>query len=235
MRTWLKLSKVGWLAVLGLVLVMVTASGASALTITIANPSFEDQQPPTGWSVNPIDGYYTNPTFPVTGWTYGNSAVAGMLHPETTTWMYYVPDGLNVARIGNGSYMSQILTATILAANTQYTLTVAVGARRDAYAFGGYQVQLGVDNGGTFVILQQDNNTQTPTAGNFITSTVNFDSSGSLYVGKNLEVRLYVPNSVQTLFDDVRLDYVPLPSTMLLLGSGLVGLALLRRRWNLKK
>lgn len=30
-------------------------------------------------------------------------------------------------------------------------------------------------------------------------------------------------------------EFVPLPSTVLLLGSGLVGLALLRRRWNLKK
>jgi parallel beta-helix repeat protein len=164
---------------------------ASASTaIPVVNAGFE--------APGLADGSY-NTT--VSGWAIVSGS-AGTFNPTATLIPGEAAQGSNTS-YSNGSTISQTL-ATNLAQGT-YTLRVAVGDRTDT-SLPAYQVQLGVMNGPTFVLLAEDNSSQVPNNG-FLTSTVTYTAvAGNANLGLPLAVRL-VGNGVQVNFDDVRLGY----------------------------
>jgi hypothetical protein len=105
------------------------------------------------------------------------------------------------------------------------------------YYWSGYSVQLLA--GGT--VIAEDNNTLWPDYYEWATSTVayTYDPGDAGLVGQPLEIRLLNlgidmesggDSIVGVEFDDVKLDAIPEPATMALLGLGGLGLLLGRKR-----
>ncbi len=96
-------------------------------------------------------------------------------------------------------YISQVLDST-LTAETEYTLTVAIGRRLDQY-FPGYKIQLKAGDN----ILAEADTPCTPNEGEYCIATINsFASSDNSFLGQPLAITLYSSDQ-QTNFDDVRL------------------------------
>jgi len=140
------------------------------------------------------------------------------------------PDRLPLGRITTSGPAAFSQVVGSLLANTVYTLTGEVGhlwgmARRPAQ-FTPWNCWLGP----TFW-------PRTPTRGPREPCPLlpGVQQHWSSYVGQALEI-LLSSNQPQTGFDAIALDAssVPCP-TAILLGSGLMGLGLLRRKWSLKK
>ena len=73
-------------------------------------------------------------------------------------------------------------------------------------------------------LLAQDQYPPIPAVGGFLTSTVNFTANVlNPYLGQTLEIRL-LSGGQETIFDNVRLEAVPIPAAAWLFGSGLLGL-----------
>lgn len=178
------------LALIALISLSLPAS-LFAEAIPVVNPSFEDDVLCDGCSQ----------TATVTGWNVTSGGGDGVLNPDATQYPGGVPDGANIAFLnGTGNFVHQTL-ASNLEAGMRYTLTVNVGQRADEN-FVGYRVQLRA--GGE--ILAEDNSTQTPTPGTFVTSTVTYKSSAAdSELGEPLEIWL-LTLGIQSNFDNVQLD-----------------------------
>lgn len=196
-----------------------------ATSITIINPSFE----------NPVlddNGY----KYGIEGWGY--VGLAGVWNPSTTFYDS-IPDGSNVAFVNSG-YLYQTISdsdlPTLIMDHT-YTLEVEVGMRDGYFAkyseWPGYSAQLWDIDSGT--LLAEENGLTFTEDGTFVTSTLTYiataETDGHVY-----QIRLYSGGDVgQVNFDNVRLnnnftEAIPEPSTLLLIGAGLLGLALVRRK-----
>lgn len=198
------------------VLFWVIQPTSHAAAIAITNPGFE--------SYALTDGSYTTSGTGVSsyGWTVPTTpgTYVGVWNPTASHFPTGIPEGVNVA-YSHGDAISQTLTET-LAADITYSLRVDVGYAKypSSTPFGGYTVQLFA--GGN--LLAQDQNPPIPAVGGFLTSTVNFTANVlNPYLGQTLEIRL-LSGGQETIFDNVRLEAVPIPAAAWLFGSGLLGL-----------
>lgn len=202
-------------AILGFVSALGAASSARAEIIPVVNFGFEE----------PVlsDGSWTASN--VTGWSV---LASGAFNPTVSNFPGGAPEGQNTGFV-NAGYLHQDLAAHVLQLGT-YTLRVDVGNRLDSN-FPGYRVQLLAGS----TVLAEDNNSLSPSEGAFLTSEVEFTATASdPMLGATLAVRL-VSAGVQTNFDNVRLDFAPVPEppSAVLLGSCALGLlAFGRRRWR---
>jgi len=199
----------------------------SKIYIPIQNAGFEDPaqedftftvEPPPGWQV--YDPYNIIPEV-----TTEDSSATGVFNPSLDNYPGGVPEGNNVGysflvqKPGSGEAgLSQTLD-TLLAPNTRYTLSVAVGNPTgddpvpgiSFPGFSGYRVEL---LAGGQVLAVDDNSLNIP-EGKFKTSKITYTSSATdSVIGQPLEIRLInllQGPGIEVDFDDVQLIAKALP------------------------
>jgi len=199
------------------VVVFFVASGF-ATDITVNNPSFETL--PSGGLPEDCPGpgcHFSRG--PIPGW----GGAGGQLQPGTQVNNFSefnsVPDGITTA-YSNGGAITQVVGT--VEEDEIYTLMVDIGLRKDTSFTGSAGLQVG----SRMFPATGD----TPAPGDWSTYTARFVGTPA-NEGQTITIQL---NSfgVQGNFDDVRLTETPVPepSSMLLLASGVLGLAQVLRR-----
>ncbi|MEJ2273050.1 MAG: Ig-like domain-containing protein [Woeseiaceae bacterium] len=198
---------------LGALAIIGSAGIANAAPVDVTNPGFEYPSGPDGVLDNVLDGSDASVGWVKSGggqiYNPGNNANA----PEGSN-SYLILEGIGGFDLGTGSILQELDDAL---AEGAYTLSVEVGENATAASsFGsGYQVQLGVMDGATFVPLVTDDSTLAPSNG-FLTSTVDYtaealDTNLGLPLAIKLTGTVTAGSNNQVLFDDVRLDFVAAP------------------------
>ena len=198
--------------------------------ISVINPSFEQ-------NVATLTGSDTHGSwnFSIDGWDISAANSGGTWLPNGTTFSSPVPQGSYVA-FSNGGVISQGLGDTIASTGT-YTLTVYVGHRNDVWptvSFPNVPYFIGLFSGATFTGTNVLVSSYEPVSvGQWKAVTLTYTPSSGDPIGQQLGIFLYSAG-IQVDFDKISLtrtyEIVPLPTSMLLLGSGLAGLGLLRFR-----
>ncbi|MFZ2089428.1 MAG: hypothetical protein WAU47_12715 [Desulfobaccales bacterium] len=208
------------------VLALCVPGSVWGVSIPINNPDFESDVLPVR---NFIEGSFT-------GWTVTNNAaegLGGVWHPIIGNpkpfygYSSSVPGPFNVG-IASGTTIFQTLSST-LEPNTIYTLQVYVGTWLTGQA--NYTVAL---LAGASDVLASVTGIAPFDAFSLVTLDYTSGGAGSSFLGNPLTIALS-SGPIESNFDLVTLNgsEVPLPSTLLLVASGLGGLALMRRRFVL--
>jgi hypothetical protein len=175
----------------------------------ILNPSFESPSVAQG----------TNSWDNITNWII-TSGDAGVWNPGP--WYTTIPAGNQIAWMHAGATICQFLGVKIKA-NTLYNLQAYFAS---GWYNASYTLQL-VDAQDNVVLAQI---TGQPPAQPFIFQQEGLlYQSNSQYIGDNLEIRISAAGAALDV-DEVTLTSIPIPSTLLLLGSGIAGMALMWRR-----
>lgn len=199
------------------------ASGASATAISNA-----------GFEVTDTSAFLYNFTNDIAGWTIADTAGTW----DTTAFGSQISGGSQVAFIGEKKNNAPgAISQSLLAfydANTVYTLTFDVGWRTNHDNASSFQVDLLA--GGSSVATKVGTSAS---QGLWETHSLTF-ANGSGFLSDNIEIKFAKVGGDQVLIDNVSLSSsssvnTPEPASMLLLGTGLIGLAGYGRRRKVKK
>lgn len=237
-----------------MMLALALVSSGDAALIVINNHSFETPALASDGNLveTPVGTNGTTGTGVLHGWNYvvqynssfesfgienqGSGAYTGAAGSGTPSGA----DGVNNVYLNNdnsGLFTGIFQNVGALLANTQYTLTIAIGQRLDrtngSLEFGLYNATTGATNiWATGTALNTDTKVST-TAGSFqdfvVTFTTGATVSNDLYVAAR---HTETANFIQASLDNVRLDAtaVPEPGSFALLLGGIGMLPLFRRR-----
>ncbi len=217
-----------YIAALSVGICVATADDVQATPITVNNFDFSNPSLANGnsnggsipgWSAtvttgtigtyNPGIEYYSNPSIV----DPGSSGVIGTMADPNVAFLYW----------GSGQSISTATGYSIVAGET-YRLTVAVGNRNGAFAapFGGWQIEL-LDGDS---VLAMQSGISAPAPGSF--GDVSLYYTAVTGDSGLLRIRLSQPG-VYADYDNVRLDVVPEPASVMLLGVGFAGFAMTGR------
>lgn len=181
----------------------------------------------------------------ITNWSKsGGPGAYGVERLATTHFSGTYPRATNGVQVGysNGGnqQFTQILTGSLMAVNTTYTLSIDIGDRNDTN-FTGYELQLFA--GSTQLAI--DNDTITVPDGGWATATISYTSTPTdPLAGQTLKIEFQSLSAVQqgeetgaqTIYDNVKLIATPVPepsSYALLSAGGVVLFGVIRRRRRL--
>ena len=197
--------------------------------ISVLNHSFE----------NPVQsgpGYQAPPG--ITSWVTTGSEEAGVWNPAIFPGLplsYFfstaLPDGSQIGYT-NGGTIAQTLGTSYVADGSTYSLTVAFGVRLDDLAGKpriptNVTMQLYAGTTATIVATQAIDFSSI-TQGTFKDFTLSYSADSSSN-GNAIGI-LFTSTGNQLDIDNVRLNNVPEPGTLILLGSALAGIGMARRR-----
>ncbi|MFA5183768.1 MAG: PEP-CTERM sorting domain-containing protein [Syntrophales bacterium] len=220
----------------------------TVLALAATGPALATSIYYTSWESTPTqgEGGSISPTVTPFLWTVVSGSTAAVMNPSDlwfthgTPYANGVPDGVSDMYIGQGTLYKDV--ATIIA-NTTYILTFYVGCRMggDRDFVKNYTVSLYDISKNTALASIEHTVTgytpggpaPNPTRDTWVMGTITFTSTAGM-AGDSLRIILSNiggGNGEVISFDKINLDAapVPLPSTPLLLGSGLLGLAGWRR------
>jgi len=217
---------------LALIAVLLSPMAANADPITVTNFSFEGPGCATG------DGCIENPTLgnftvgSVDGWAVSGGE-AGVYRPTNVVFNAGFPtDGVQSGYANSGGTLEQGSLATIRGGET-YTLTIDVGRRKDTCCTTlDFLISLTADGVDIGMVDETFFAGGIPEVGDWKTIVLSVVANAS-FDGQSLGIRL-MAFGPQTNWDNVRLmdtaTTVPEPGTLALLGLGLFGMGLARRR-----
>ena len=209
------MTRSAWLAVVAISAAVMGTSPARADANLVVNGSFEAPSVGGGWNL------FANGSVP--GWTSNNNELEIDYTPILSGAGTSAYDGAQSAEVDGSTFDTLSQTVSGLTVGARYTLSWAYGSRPGSgpqqldVSLGGTPVATNTSDGsGNAVVWTPNAYTVVATATSETLSFAALDVGGAPSVGNEL--------------DAVSLAAVPEPASLCLLGSGLLGLRLLRRK-----